>query len=322
MEIVLIKSYTDKPWRSPETFQLIESALAKNWTLHSIAPANPEELHQYISQFTQQCTEKVFVFNIAEFIDESTKSGFIPGLLDEWKIPHLGSSAEVIGIGLDKEKTKNILVKSNITTPGFFIARHADLNYSSQAEKIGYPLFVKPLYEGGHIGIGDNSIVRDQAALKSEIRSILETFGEPALVEEYICGSEMREFSVGIIDGVMKLFTPVEIDYESMEVKTRILSHVSAVKDLEKIKLVKDPAIKKSLINLTEKTFDAIGAKDYSRVDIRMNSNGFYVLEINVMPGLGPLSFLPEAADTIHGLKYEELIQKLAEVSMIRQGLM
>jgi hypothetical protein len=37
------------------------------------------------------------------------------------------------------------------------------------------------------------------------------------------------------------------------------------------------------------------------------------------MPGLGPLSFLPEAAKDIHALKYDQLIQKLAADSMQRQ---
>jgi hypothetical protein len=34
------------------------------------------------------------------------------------------------------------------------------------------------------------------------------------------------------------------------------------------------------------------------------------------MPGLGPHSFLPEAAKAIHALEYNQLIQKLAEDSM------
>jgi D-alanine-D-alanine ligase-like ATP-grasp enzyme len=50
-----------------------------------------------------------------------------------------------------------------------------------------------------------------------------------------------------------------------------------------------------------------------------MNHNGCYVLEINNMPGLGPQSFLPQAAKEIHALEYGQLIQKLAADSMQRQ---
>jgi len=50
-----------------------------------------------------------------------------------------------------------------------------------------------------------------------------------------------------------------------------------------------------------------------------MNREGCYVLEINIMPGLGPHSFLPEAAKEIYGLDYARFIQRLARNSMNRQ---
>jgi D-alanine-D-alanine ligase len=73
------------------------------------------------------------------------------------------------------------------------------------------------------------------------------------------------------------------------------------------------------IIDLSKRTFDAVGAQDYSRVDLRMDHNNCYVIEINIMPGLGPLSFLPEAANNIHELEYEQIIQKLVENSINRQ---
>jgi D-alanine-D-alanine ligase len=180
-------------------------------------------------------------------------------------------------------------------------------------------LIAKPIREGGHIGISDDSIVYDNANLDKAVNRIFDNHHQPALVEEYITGNGMREFSVGIIDGETRLFTPVEIDYESMDVKIAILSYEVAEKDLERIKLVRDEIIRDEIIDLAERTFVAVGARDYSRVDIRMNHTGCYVLEINIMPGLGPHSFLPEAAKAIHALEYNQLIQKLAEDSMKRK---
>lgn len=319
MNIVLIKSFSNKPWRSPETFQLIEKSLAKRWRVHSIETEDPRELEIFIKRTIKHTNEKVFVFNIAEFLNETKKQGFIPGLLDEWKIPHLGSTAETVFLAMDKAKTKTLLKNKGIPTPQFFIAERIDSNLNAQAEKIGYPLFVKPLNEGGHIGIGDHSIVHNAEQLQSEISNILQLYKEPALVEEYINDAQMREFSVGILCGEPTIFTPVEIDFDSVPTQSRILSFESAEEDLEKIKLINNLTVKESLIKLTQETFNAIGASDYSRVDIRMNAKGYYVLEINVMPGLGPHSFLPEAAQSIHGLSYEQLIQRLTEHSMRRQ---
>ena len=318
MEIALIRSYTDKPWRSPETYQLIEDSLAEKWRVESINTRSPETLFGFLAELRREHTEGVFVFNIAEYLDEKKREGFIPGLLDEWNTPHLGSGADVVVLGLDKGKTKELLIENRIPTPRYGVVDKREADIRNLAEGAGYPLMVKPIWEGGHIGISDDSIVYDHASLDRAVKRILDDHHQPALVEEYIGGNEMREFSVGIIDAETRLFTPVEIDYEAMDVRMPILSHEAAVKDLERIKLVQEAETRDVIIDLAERTFVAMGARDYSRVDMRMNQTGCYVLEINVMPGLGPHSFLPEAAQAIHALEYNRLIQKLAENSMKR----
>lgn len=320
MEIALIKSYSDKPWRSPETYQLIENSLREKWRVRSIHTKNPQALFGFISQLKHEGGKQVFVFNIAEYLDEVKKTGYLPDLFEDWKIKHLGSSAKAVALGLDKAKTKALLDKHHIPTPRYFLANRADSGNTIQAEKIGYPLIVKPSKEGGHIGIREDSIVYDNPHLNTIIQRVIDEHNQPALVEEYITGKGMREFSVGIIDGEIRIFTPIEIDFESMDGNSEILSYESAQADLERTKPLLDKNTRDQVIYLTSKTFDAIGAYDYSRVDLRMNQTGCYVIEINIMPGLGPHSFLPEAAKDIHALGYSQLIQKLTENSLKRQA--
>ena len=319
MEIALIKSYSNKPWRSSETYELIEDSLREKWRVRSIHTKNPEALFGFINQLKHDVGKQVFVFNIAEYLDEGKKTGFLPDLLEDWKIQHLGSSAKTIAIGLDKARTKDILIKNQIPTPRYFVANRGELEISDRVEKIGYPLIAKPISEGGHNGIRKDSIVYDDANLKKIINRIFDEFHQPALVEEYITGKGMREFSVGIIDGEFRLFTPIEIDFEAMAGNNEILSFESAQKDSERTKPMLDIKMRKEIIDLASKTFNAVGAHDYGRVDLRMNDTGCYVIEINIMPGLGPHSFLPEAAKDIHAIEYDQLIQKLTENSLRRQ---
>jgi D-alanine-D-alanine ligase len=319
MEIALIKSYSNKPWRSPETYQLIEESLRKKWRVRSIQTKNSVALYGFINRLKHEGGKHVFVFNIAEYLDEENKEGFLPALLEEWEVRHLGSSAKTINIGLNKARTKEFLDRYQIPTPRYFVSNGKDSEDRAQAEIIGYPLIVKPIKEGGHIGIREDSIVYDDASLKKNTNRILDEYHQPAIVEEYITGQGMREFSVGIIDGKIRLFTPIEIAFELMEGNTEILSFESAQKDLERIKPLRDKKVLDQVIDLSSKTFDAIGAHDYSRVDLRMNHTGCYVIEINMMPGLGPQSFLPEAAKDLHAIGYEQLIQKLTENSLQRQ---
>ncbi len=319
MEIVLIKSYAEKPWRSPEVYQMIEDSLKEKWRVKSVNTKNPETLHNSLTWHEQAGNESVFVFNIAEYLDEKKKTGFLPALLEEWKIPHLGSSAEAITTGLDKARTKALLNQQRIPTPRYFVANRGDSDIEYYAEKIGYPLIVKPIREGGHIGIREDSIVYNDVSLNKIVNRIFEKYNQPALVEEYITGKGMREFSVGILDSGIGLFMPIEIDYEAMEGTKEILSYETAQKDLERIKLIRDGEIRDEIIDLSKRTFAAVGARDYSRVDLRMNHTGCYVLEINILPGLGPHSFLLEAAKDIYGFEYDQLIQKLTEDSIQRQ---
>jgi len=319
MEIALIKSYSNKPWRSSETYELIEDSLREKWRVRSIHTKNPEALFGFINQLKHDVGKQVFVFNIAEYLDEGKKTGFLPDLLEDWKIQHLGSSAKTIAIGLDKARTKDILIKNKIPTPRYFVTNRGELEISDRVEKIGYPLIAKPISEGGHNGIRKDSIVYDDANLKKIINRIFDEFHQPALVEEYITGKGMREFSVGIIDGEFRLFTPIEIDFEAMAGNNEILSFESAQKDSERTKPMLDIKMRKEIIDLASKTFNAVGAHDYGRVDLRMNDTGCYVIEINIMPGLGPHSFLPEAAKDIHAIEYGQLIQKLTENSLRRQ---
>ena len=321
MEVALIRSYTDKPWRSPETYQLIEESIREKWAVRSIHTLDPGKLHHFLQDFKQELDGDIFVFNIAEYLDEKNKVAFLPSLLDEWGMPHLGSTGKVAAIGLNKERTKRLLDLHKIPTPRYFVAEQGrEAALQSHAMNIAYPLFVKPLGEGGHIGISPQSIVYDEEGLVNAVNHNFEEYHQPALVEEYIRGESMREFSVGVIDGECRIMTPVEIDYQSMNMAVPILDHAAAENDLERIMPVQDEQAQDAVISLAERTFEAVGARDYSRVDIRMNASGYYVLEINIMPGLGPNSFLPEAAWSNHCLPYDQLIQRLVETALFRRS--
>jgi len=321
MEIVLIKAFTDKPWRSHDTYQMIEKSLKDKWRVHSINTKDPITLFSFIRRLQWEHRKKLFVFNIAEYLDEKTKTGFIPALLDEMDIPHLGSSAQSVEIGLDKAVTKGMLTRNGVPTPPYVVLDNRNTDNNSIARKLEFPLIVKPIREGGHIGIQEDSIVYDDVGLNKIAHRIFELHNQPALVEEFITGERVREFSVGIIDGEIRLFTPIEIDFEAMGMEQDILSYSAAQKDLEKTKLVQKGKIRDEIINLAERTFDIVGASDYSRVDLRMNDSGCYVLEINIMPGLGPHSFLPQAAKDILGLDYSSLILKMVDNSILRQKI-
>ncbi len=222
--------------------------------------------------------------------------------------------------GLDKGWTKDLLVRAGIPTPRYFVA-HSDSEARDGASSIGYPLIVKPLREGGHLGIDADSIVHDGRSLERAVRRTTGRFRQPALVEEYIDGDDMREFSVGLIGAGSRIHLPLEIDWAGMKVAVPILSFEAARRGLERVKPVLDPALAASLGDLADRTFDAVGAADLARVDIRARGSTLSVLEINIMPGLGPQSFLSLAAREFLGFDHGDLVRLLARESVRRHGL-
>jgi D-alanine-D-alanine ligase len=321
MGVVLIRSLADKPWRSAATYDLIEAGLRERWPdVRSVQAASPDDLHDRLAEGDGR-PKNLLAFNIAEYLDEARKQGFIPSLLESWGIPHLGSAAATVEIGLDKGRTQQLLRERGVPTPPSFPAEPDEPDLRERAQHIGYPLIVKPLREGGPIGVSEDSVVHDGDALERVVHRNAERFQQPSLVERYIDGPGMREFSVGVIGNRGRLFTPVEIDWDAMPAGMRILSYEAAQGDLERVKPVRDPKTIVMLEDLAARTFDAIGALDYARVDLRMDEGGCCVLEINIMPGLGPHSFLAAAARDIHGLSYRALVQRLAEEAMLRLGI-
>jgi D-alanine-D-alanine ligase len=318
--IVVIKSLARKPWRNRRTYRLIETSLQRRWkNVRSVLAANEEELHARLS--AEGTPRGTFVFNVAEYLDEKRKRGFIPGLLDSWGFPHLGSSAATVLTGLDKGLTKEILVRKGVPTPPFFVSEPRDLEMRERGARIGYPLLVKPLREGGRAGIRKDSVVYGPESLEKAVLRVSLTYRQPALVEQYVEGGDMREFTVGVIGSRRRVHLPIEIDWERMNVSPRVLSCESARKDLERVKLVEDGSTTWALADLADRAFDAVGAFDFARVDIRARGKQLLVLEINIMPGLGAHGFLSLAAKDLFGFDHDELICMIARESIKRQGL-
>jgi D-alanine-D-alanine ligase len=64
--------------------------------------------------------------------------------------------------------------------------------------------------------------------------------------------------------------------------------------------------------------FEAVGGRDYGRVDIMVRPNGEpVVLEVNTLPGMTETSLLPKAAAAV-GLDYAQLCQRMVDLALAR----
>jgi D-alanine-D-alanine ligase len=224
------------------------------------------------------------VFNIAEGISGRNREAQVPNLCELLGIPYTGSDSATLSICLDKALSKRLL--RDIPTPAFQLL----LTGREKLRPFRYPVIVKPNAEGTSKGITSKSVVDDEAGVREIAREIIDRYGQPALVEEYITG---REFTVGLLgERRPRVLPPMEVVF--LQPSGRAVYDYACKQDWEKhVRYECPPTVTKDELRMIEKvsrsTFMALGCRDVARVDLRMTSDGkVYVIEVNPLPGLTP----------------------------------
>lgn len=207
-------------------------------------------------------------------------------LLDNNSIRYMGSSRIALELDFDKSKAKKKVGNSGIKTADSFTA--IPDQFKSNEIRIDYPLFVKPLFEGNSRGIDSQSLVTNFKEYEEKVLSIHVNQHTQSLVEKYLSG---KEYTVGIIQNFENetfQVNPVELIAEKNARDVRILGFADKIADKELVLDIGNETVKALVSKLAIDSFQALGAKGYGRIDIKMDENGVpYFLEANLIPGLG-----------------------------------
>lgn len=317
---------------SIETAQSLENALRAGG--HQVIPLEGDET---LLDTIRQAAPGI-AFNICEGHRGDARESQVPALLEMLGIPYTGSKVLAHAISLDKAITKQVWRDCGLPTAPFQVFHHGD---EPLDRRLDFPLFVKPVREGTGMGINGRSVVHDGAALREQVRWVIQTYRQPALVEGYLPG---REFTVGLIGNTLTpgqhrwddlydergfhLFPVLEIDSNvgagqglyNTEAKSYYPGEEGAPLYLCPADI--PPHLEADLKRLAIAAFEAIGALDVSRVDFRMGADGQpYLMEINTLPGLNPtvsdLCIMARA----EGMHYTDLINEILNLAVNRYGL-
>jgi D-alanine-D-alanine ligase len=274
-------------------------------------------------------------FNIAEGLRGDARESQVPALLEMLGIPYTGSKVLTHALSLDKAMAKHIWRDAGLPTVSFQAFQRGD---ESLDRSLAFPLFVKPVREGSGMGINGRSVVYSETGLQEQVRWVIETYRQPALVEGYLPG---REFTVGLIGNSLlpcerrwndlydesgfHLFPVLEIDSNvgagQGVYNTAAKSFVPGEEGAPLYLCPADipTALEVEVKRLAVAAFEAIGGLDLGRVDFRLGGDGCpYLLEINTLPGLNPvvsdLCIMARAG----GLSYEGLINEILHLALDR----
>lgn len=237
------------------------------------------------------------------------EDGALQGTLEWLGLPYTGSGVLASALAMDKLRSKQIFAANGIATPDYaVVTSRADARLA--ADRLGFPLIVKPPCEGSSVGM---SKVLDGGDLDPAVDLALD-YGATALIEECIVG---KELTVAVLKGValpsVRIETPrVFYDYRAKYESERTRYFCPGTDDGSE---------ETRYASLALEAFRALGLRGWGRVDFMAGADGKpQVIEVNTVPGMTSHSLVPMAAREA-GLDFATLCWRILETSMTGAGL-
>ena len=214
------------------------------------------------------------------------EDGCIQGVLETLGIPYAGCGVLASALTMNKATTKQLFQTLNIPCAQGFVT-NANLEQNlTKIEKLGYPVFIKPVSEGSSVG---SLILHNKEEALALLPKHLEQFPD-SLVEQLLIG---REMTVGIIeqDNKMKILPILELKPKA-EFYTFETKYTAGMTEF----ILPAPMDQKTLdlIHAHVTTiFEAFDLRDCVRVDLMLTDKGPMYLEVNTAPGMTNTSDIP-----------------------------
>ena len=265
-------------------------------------------------------------YNTCEGFRGDSREAQVPALLEMLGYPYTGSKVMTLALTLNKAMTKRILAYHGLPTSAFqeFVSADDPIDLRLAAE---YPLFAKPNSEGTGMGISERSILHNESELRTQVAYLLAAYHGPVLVEKYVEGNDV---TVGVVGNWPDLHIfPISMIDNSLYEVTGVHVYGSELKiDQADAYQYHCPAplpddLADELRRLTVETMRVTNTLDFARVDFRLdrhNHNKPYILEINSLPGITPISDLTLMAQA-DGWTHADLVYSVLEATLRRMGL-
>lgn len=272
--------------------------------------------------FTLSLSGETLTFDLAFIMVHGVpgEDGRLQSYFDLLDIPYTSCDALTSALTMNKGYTKAILrdiPELHLAKSVLLFDSQRDEAVSTVERTLSLPYFVKPNAGGSSIGM---TKVKEQAQLQEAIDKAFdaENTGKQVLVEEFVTG---REFSEGIFrnsNGQLVVLPATEVrttreffDFEAKYVPG--LTEEITPADLTSEQQDRAARILKEI-------YVRLNCKGMVRVDffLEKDTDKFYFIEINTIPGQTPQSFIPQQVRA-YGMRegdfYGELIESALKPS-------
>lgn len=220
----------------------------------------------------------------------------------------------------DKRRVKRLLERSGLPTPRWRVYDRAEPDGWSC-----FPAIVKPALEHCSVGVTSEAVVLTPDELRARIAYVLEAFGQPALVEDFVDGRELHVSLWG--NGTVEMLPPAEMDFSAFaDVRDRLCTYDSKFSPgslhYDRIELRLPAPLDEGEYARLERTalatYRVLGCRDYARLDIRLRDGVPYVLDVNPNPDISADTSTALAA-RVAGYSYGALLSRLVGFAATRR---
>ena len=238
------------------------------------------------------------------------EDGSIQGVLEYLNIAYTGSGIMSSAISLDKWRTKLVWKSLFLPVlPDIYLKKKDFLKYTyplilKKILKLQLPIIIKPNNSGSSIGV---KIVYCQEELIESI-NIAFNYSEDIIIEKFIEG---EEYTISILDNTIlpciKIITKnIFYDYQAKYIESSTKYLCPSGLNYEK---------EQELRKIAKIAWNTLGCIGCGRIDaILDNSNKFWLLEINTIPGMTKRSLVPISAKKA-GISFDELVLKILKIN-------
>jgi len=238
------------------------------------------------------------------------EDGTVQGLCELAGIPVVGSGSASSALCMDKDRAHKLVSLAGIRVPKSICFEYApsDDEMLSAIEKLGLPLFVKPVRAGSSFGI---TKVEEKTELQEAVR-IAFTYDDAVIIEECVDGFETGCSVVGNDELMTGRVDEIELthgffDYEEKYTLKTAKIHMPARIDEETERRLQETA---------KNVYRVLGCRGYARIDIFLTNKREIVFnEANTIPGFTSHSRFPNMIKGV-GIEYPELVDMLIELGV------
>ncbi len=242
------------------------------------------------------------------------EDGTVQGLLELADVAYVGTGVLGSALAMDKTAAKEVAAAHGLPQCDWASLRADEIDdavLDRVADRLGYPLFVKPANMGSSVGV---SKAKDRGELAAAVDEACR-FDEWIVIEEAVDGRELECAVLGNLRPRASVVGEVRPGAEFYSYDDKYVDGTAEI-------LIPAPVpqpVSDELRDLALRAFRAMRCDGMARVDFFWEEDGRGLLlnEVNTIPGFTPISQYPKLWEA-SGLPYSQLIDELVALALER----